>query len=278
MIKAVDPEKPDPPQTSAFPVDFLADLGAMLRFFSRIPMPELSKNDDPARPPDFSRQTRMISIAGFILALPSALILFVGPLTTAPAIVISILAATLMTALTGALHEDGLADVADGFFGATSTPRRLEIMKDSRIGTFAAMALIIAFTLQVTLLADLLKRHGGFGAALLFICAQTVSRFHMAALWRWLPSARPDGLAARFGSPTRSSLIVAGLSALVMVALACLVVPPLSLLSGVALSVICLMGFMRLAKKKIGGQTGDALGAVQQLTYLALLLGAACVA
>jgi len=118
----------------------LPDLAACLRFYSRLPVPRLHGEGDIHAAPDFRTAPRMLPLAGLILALPAALTLLaarglgLGPFLAAA------LALTVMVLVTGALHEDGLADLADGCGGATRE-RRLEIMRDSRLGSYGAIAL-----------------------------------------------------------------------------------------------------------------------------------------
>ena len=135
----------------------IADLAACLRFFSRVPVPTTNRLDDPSQLPAFSRAAWLVPVAGALLALPPALLLVLLGLTDLPPLAASLLAVALAMMLIGALHEDGLADVADGFFGASRRERRLEIMKDSRIGAFGTLALIVVVGLRTVLLATLVE-------------------------------------------------------------------------------------------------------------------------
>jgi adenosylcobinamide-GDP ribazoletransferase len=164
--------------------------------------------------------------------------------------------------LTGALHEDGLADCADGFGGGHTPARRLEIMRDSRLGTFGAAALMLALMAKVALLAEL-----GPGVAVAAAVGGAVSRVPMAWAPRLMPPARRDGLSAGVGPPPLWSAslalavglgIAAGLSGFGVLAIAVAV-------TGAAGAV----GWV--ARRCIGGQTGDVLGAMQVLGELAAL-------
>lgn len=251
----------------------VADTAACLRFFSRLPVPRCGPLDDPAAAPDFRTIARALPLAGAVLALGPALLWLILQATALPPFVSAGLVVAAGIALTGALHEDGLGDVADGFFGAATPERRLEIMKDSRIGAFAAIALCLSLILKVSLLAALPERFGVAGSLLAFIGMEAVSRTLVLWQWTWLPSARPDGLAARFGVPTTESAITGAMIAALLVLPLLLGVAFFSTLLAVILAFATAHMTGRLAHAKIGGATGDVLGAVQQLAALAFLVG-----
>ncbi len=174
------------------------------------------------------------------------------------------LALALGVVLTGGLHEDGLADCADGFWGGYDHARRLEILKDSRVGSYGVLAMIFAIGLRWGLLASLLPI-----APLALIAAAMLSRAPMAVLMALMPFARADGLAKHVGHPP---LVSAGLAVAIAIVggmiyaglwpglLAAVIVGVASVLVG------------SLARAKIGGQTGDVLGAAQVIGEIAALL------
>lgn len=255
----------------------MADLAACIRFFSRLPVPCVNRTDNPASLPDFSRAAWVIPLAGAVLALPGALVLLLAGASALPDMAVALLAVGAGIAVTGGLHEDGLADVADGFFGAGTAERRLEIMKDSRIGAFGTLALVLSVLLKAALLAALLDRHAALPAALLLICAEAGSRAVMAGVSCTLPPARPGGLASLCGTPSRrGAALAAALGAGAL--LAALAIVPLAAVAAAAmLALLSAAGLRRLALAKIGGHTGDVLGAAQQAAVLSILLGL-CVA
>lgn len=164
--------------------------------------------------------------------------------------------------LTGAMHEDGLADSADGLWGGWTKERRLEIMKDSRIGSYGVLALILSLLLRCSALTAL-------GPSLLpvLLAAALLSRAAMVGLMTELPNAREGGLSRSVGRPGRRTAwagtgIALGLS-LVIVGPAAL---PFALAAGLAG-----LGCAAIAQAKIGGQTGDILGASQQVCEIAIL-------
>lgn len=162
--------------------------------------------------------------------------------------------------LTGAMHEDGLADTADGLWGGQNIDRRLEIMKDSRIGTFGVLALIIAMGLRWMGLSQVTW------SAL--VTALVLSRSMMPPLMLALPTARSTGLSHSVGAPDIKS--VAG-AVLLGAACAILFSGGAGLFAFLVASIVT-AGVGALAKTKIGGQTGDILGATQIVSEISILL------
>ncbi|CTQ49909.1 adenosylcobinamide-GDP ribazoletransferase [Jannaschia donghaensis] len=168
-----------------------------------------------------------------------------------------------LIAMTGALHEDGLADMADGFWGGFTPERRLEIMRDSRIGAYGVIALVLSLTIRWSLIATAILLLN----PLAVVIAAVVSRAPMAVLMRWLPPARTDGLSRGSGVPPLSGVAIG-----VALAVAALVPAGMSgIVAGLTVIGVTL-GMGVLARRKIGGQTGDVLGATQQLSEIAVLV------
>jgi adenosylcobinamide-GDP ribazoletransferase len=171
--------------------------------------------------------------------------------------------------ITGCLHEDGLADIADGFGGGATRERKLEIMRDSRIGTYGVCALVLSFMLRVSALASLHDPALVFAA---LIAAHAAARAGLPAFMRWVPPARIDGISADAGAPPMASVsvaIVLGVAALGIC---------LGVMTGLIalITLACLHGLMAwLCRCQIQGQTGDVLGAVEQISEIAVLLIAA---
>jgi adenosylcobinamide-GDP ribazoletransferase len=166
--------------------------------------------------------------------------------------------------LTGGLHEDGLSDTADGLYGGWTRERRLEIMKDSRVGSYGVLALVLVTLARWAGLTALLV-FGGHWAAL--VATGALSRAPMALVMALLPNARGEGFSHATGRPSQPTALVAlglglALSAL-LVGWAALPMLVAALGVGVLLSISAL--------RRIGGQTGDILGATQQLAETACL-------
>jgi adenosylcobinamide-GDP ribazoletransferase len=184
----------------------------------------------------------------------------------APAALIA-LAAGL--ALTGALHEDGLADTADGFAGGSSREEKLAVMRDSRHGTFGVIALVLSLALRAAALGTIGEpMHAG----LALIAAHATSRGALPALMRILAPARADGLGAMAGRP---SLTVAIIAAVLGGAIALAVLGPRTGAIALTLTGGAVTLAAMLAHRQIDGYTGDVLGFFQQIGEIMMLLVAA---
>lgn len=200
-------------------------------------------------------------VIGAILACAATVSLWLGlgtPISAAIALATGVI-------ITGAMHEDGLADSADGLWGGWDPARRLEIMKDSHIGVYGVAALVLSFLIRWLALSELMAA-GLHWAAI--ITAAMISRACMTAVMAVLPNARDTGLSQSVGRPSqRTALLATAIGALACVALWGgwgLIVTAVVILS--------VLSCMAIAKAKIGGQTGDILGATQQITEIAVLL------
>ena len=177
--------------------------------------------------------------------------------------VVAALTLALGAMLTGGLHEDGLADSADGLFGGWTRARRLEIMKDSRIGSYGMLALLLVTLARWSALTTILGAEGHWPA---LIAAGAISRAPMALIMAVLPNARGTGLSHATGAPTLAVAgIGAGLAALIGLAAGGTVLAMLALTAATSAALAL------SAQRRIGGQTGDILGASQQLADAACL-------
>lgn len=187
-----------------------------------------------------------------------------------PPLASALLALAATMAMTGALHEDGLADTADGLGGGRTREQKLEIMKDSRIGSYGVLALIVGVGLRATALAAQIQdtRLHLLGA---LVAAHAGSRALLPLLMRALPPVRPGGLAASVGVPSSLSSIAALVlgTAAVFWGLG----DRLGLIGFVA-AALGMVAVGALARRQIGGYTGDVLGAAQQVGEIILLLAA----
>lgn len=180
------------------------------------------------------------------------------------------LALGAMAIVTGAMHDDGLADCADGFWGGHEPDRRLEIMKDSHIGTYGVLALILAILVQWQALAALFEK--GHVVAPLVVAAM-LSRVPMVALMHFMDPARPNGLSGGYGRPPSDTMYLAGLCALIpSVLFAGFSVVPVVVAVGATSGMVGL-----IAGAKINGQTGDVLGASQKISEIVVYLALAAI-
>ncbi len=190
-------------------------------------------------------------------------ILGLGP---GPAALLAVLAGLC---LTGALHEDGLADTADGFFGGGDRARRLAVMRDPRHGTYGVLALVLSVGLRVAALA---QTGEAVYAGLALIAAHAASRALLPAAMRALPPARDDGLGADAGRPgTLSMLAAAAIGAAIALAALGPLLGALALAAAAAAVLVAAM----MSSRRIGGATGDVMGALQQIAEIVILLAAA---
>ncbi len=235
-------------------IDLLAALGLLTRF------PVIVDSDRAmARGAASAWAYPLVGvIIGVILAAATALMLWVG----LPSGVVAGLVLALSVILTGAMHEDGLADAADGLWGGWTPARRLEIMKDSHIGVYGVCAIALSLLLRFLALAGIVS----LGAYwVVFIAVGALSRSAMVVLMATLPNARDGGLSKSVGRPPTATAWIA-----VVIALVVTVVSGYPLLIIVAGLTALACGL--IARSKIGGQTGDILGATQQVTEIATLI------
>ena len=237
------------------------DLAAALRLLTRLPVPGHLPVD-----PDRSRAGRAYPLVGLLIGSVGAAAFALAGVLGLPAVPCALLALAATIAVSGALHEDGLADVADGFGGGGDRDRKLAIMRDSRIGTYGVLALLLSAGLRVAALAAL-GALAPVAAALPAVHA--LARALLPAVMLGLPLARRDGLAAATGKPRAQDAFAAlglGIGAVWLlwglgIAL---------LLFAVAAAVAA--GLSWLARRQVGGYTGDVLGAVEQAVETVLLL------
>jgi adenosylcobinamide-GDP ribazoletransferase len=250
------------------------DLAHCVRFYSRLPVPALPWEQDAHAPPSFPRLLRMIPVAGLVLGLlPAAVLGLALGLNLGPWLAATLsVAAVVLT--TGALHEDGLADTADSI-GGTTREKRLEIMRDSRIGAFGASALFLSLALRIGALAALASRIDDGAVVAAILITASLSRTAGLMPLVFLAPARRDGMSQAVGQPARSTFWrVAGIAVVVAVVLGALGgLPAAGIALMLALSGLAGLALTRFAKRHLGGQTGDIAGAAQQAAEIAALIG-----
>ncbi|HCX79981.1 MAG: adenosylcobinamide-GDP ribazoletransferase [Curvibacter sp. RIFCSPHIGHO2_12_FULL_63_18] len=230
-------------------------------------------------------------LVGGVVALASWLLLALLPASPFAPLVAAVLGTVLSVLITGAFHEDGLADVADGLGGTQNRERALEIMKDSRVGAFGAIAVVLALLAKVGLLALLGSLHGAVLCVALFT-GHVVSRFWPLLTIRLLPhvgdvagsKSKPLADQISLGSLWVAVLWSFSALALVLIAQAATIliafgwtVPTLLvwLAAGTCASGLAWLGMLRWFARRLQGFTGDCLGATQQVCELAFYLGLA---
>lgn len=247
--------------------DHAVDTARAVAFLSRIPMPQsLFKGYDGS----LGRLVRAFPFAGLVIGLVPALafLLLLG-LRTDP-LMAALIALAVQTLVTGALHEDGLADTADGIGGGKSREQSLIIMKDSRIGTYGAVALILSFAIRAAALAAIARHSSPLTAALAIPAVAVLSRGAIVWHWQRLAPAKSDGIAASAGRPDEAAMQFALASAGLIAAL--LIWPAFGLqplVASLLATGIAALAFTAFIRRKLAGHTGDTLGATQQICEIA---------
>lgn len=245
--------------------DIVDDLRMAAAFVTILPL----GSSKPAADGAIARATWALPVAGLLVGCVGALVYKVTSRFGLTPNLAALLALATTSLITGALHEDGLADTADGLGGGRTRERKLEIIRDSRIGTYGVCALILSFGLRWSALAAIANP---WAVALALCAAHAAARAGVPAFMSLVPPARPDGLAARAGAPAGRSVAIA--FAIGTFALALALGPAKALVGLVLLSLAGLI-LARLAIRQIGGQTGDILGAFEQVGEILILLVAA---
>ena len=239
-----------------------SDTRACLSFFTRLPVA-------PSENLDLRIGSAAFPLVGLIVGALAAVALWLGSAAALSPLVSAAFAVATLVGLCGGLHEDGLADTADGLGGRT-LEARLAIMRDSRIGTFGVLALSLTLLIRVASLAHLATQPGLASGAV--VATASISR--VLAMWHWssLPPARYVGLARQAGSPDRLALAIATFLGGVVLTAALLVFGRAAAL-GFALAIGGVWLLSRLCRAAIRGHTGDTIGAAQQVAETLLLAG-----
>jgi adenosylcobinamide-GDP ribazoletransferase len=241
--------------------DWIDDIGLAIGLLTRVPMPHLVSTT----PDGLARAQRAFPLVGALVGLVVGLVdrclLGVG----IPALAAAALALGASAALTGALHEDGLADVGDGFGGGGDRAAKLSIMRDSRLGTYGAIVLLVGFAARLSALASLPV------AAIVpaLVVAHALARAAIPVLAANMPFARDDGLGKSAGRPDMASAVTA---VVIGVVLALLCLPAKAALLAVVVTIAGAAAMVALAWRQIGGVTGDVFGAAEQVVETVVLV------
>jgi adenosylcobinamide-GDP ribazoletransferase len=246
---------------------WIGDLASMLGLITILPI------GDGAPP---RRAVRALPLAGAVTGAAGGAVLAGALMIGLSPLVAAVLATAFLVALGGGLHEDGLADTADGFGGGADRTGKLAIMRDSMIGSYGAIALIMALMARVVLTAEIAGNTGAAAAGAALVAAGALSRGAITVVLCRLGPARDDGLGRAFAMPGATVMRQAAGAALLLAAAALAL--PIGLaglaaaLAGAAFATFLIAG---LAMRQIGGQTGDVCGAVQQGAEISALVGLA---
>ena len=236
---------------------------AAVQFLTRVPV-------RTTRPPDLSAAVVWFPVVGALVGAAVGVVAAVlGEIVPMPvAASVAVLAGVM---LTGAIHEDGLADTADAIWGGWTRERRLEILKDPRHGTYGVAALAGSIVLRVVAVGAL----GGSAAIAGLVSAHTLGRGAAVATMGWTPLARPDGLGADYTSAVSHARAAAGGAVAVGIAAVAAGwwVGPLAVAAIVPAVIVVVLG-----RRALGGITGDVLGAVEQCVECAVLVAVTALA
>ncbi len=242
-----------------------------LRFMTIVPVP----SSDAATAPDWlSHCVKYFPAVGIGIGAASAVVLLLAGAIWGP-VIAALFAVAASIAVTGALHEDGLADTADGFGGGWSAEKRLAIMKDSRIGAYGTLALVFGVALRVTALAEMPLWSG----AAAMVAAHAAARITPALVMNALPYAG-DTAAMKVSytdAPVSANDIRFALIVVVRASVPFAFVSILSVISGLLLGAVLSTAIALWARRLIGGYTGDVLGAIEQMFEIGFVLGVAAI-
>src|SRR5271169_1347028 len=239
--------------------DWLDDVLAAAAFLTIVPVPH---REPPA---NLARAYRVFPLLGAAIGAAVGTVYLVLLWVGLPAIAAAALALGAGALLTGALHEDGLADLADGFGGGKDKIAKLDVMRDSRLGTYGALALLTSFVAKIGALSALPRSE----VLVAMIATHALARAPLAVLAAAMPYARADGLAASAGRPDS---LIALTACVVAVVIAVVALPATTAMIAAFVAAGAAVTLATLARQQIGGQTGDVLGAVEQVCEVAVLL------
>jgi adenosylcobinamide-GDP ribazoletransferase len=241
-----------------------ADVKTAILFCTRLPLP----HSTPITSGDVARASWAFPVAGALVGGAGALTYTIASAIRLPSALAAGLALGATLLATGCLHEDGLADMADGLGGGRDRARKLEIMRDPRLGTYGACALMVSLLLRWTALAGMV---GPAAVASALIATHVSARALLPGFMRFVPPARFDGLSAQAGQPTLRSAISAVLLGVLVTAAA---LGLAAAIVGLVVAICTGLIMAWLAMRQIGGQTGDVLGALEQIIEIVILLTA----
>jgi len=259
-------EAPDKRETVERPFQPVAELLASLSFLTRMPIPFART----APPVPLAQAMRQFGVAGGMIGAVVGLVLKSLGLLHLPVVMTASFAVAFGLFFTGALHDDGLADTADGLAGGKTREQRLEIMRDSRIGTYGAAALCLSLVCRVGAYIGLLNFPYGQAILILVACGAFSRAMVVDMMWATRP-ARADGLAVSSGRPTRNTALFAIISAAALSLWAGMPIAPMAGVEAIAVALVVTAVMRWLCTRMIGGQTGDICGATQVLCELGML-------
>jgi len=241
------------------------DVRGSLMFLTRLPV--------GGPPLVMPRALRAFPFAGGLIGLLGALVLTGALEIGFSPLIGAILTLAAMAAVTGALHEDGLADTADGFGGGTDKEQKLKIMRESQIGTYGTITLVFTVGLRIAVVAELTATLAPLALGSALVAAGAAGRVAPVVVLMLLPAARPEGLGVSTGRPQTGVFLAAISAGAVLLLPVFATISIISLIVAVILSFVVTMAICELSRRQIGGQTGDVAGAAAILAETGFLTG-----
>ena len=242
-------------------ISWFQEIAVAGAFLTRLPFRIAS----PVKVSDLGSAVHMFPVIGLIAGSLGAAAFWIAAQIGLNSIASGGIGLAAVVWITGALHEDGLADFFDGI-SACDRDRRLEIMRDSSVGAFGVLALIFSIVFKVSILAELLRDDTAFSA---LIAAVAISRGMMPLLMYFMKPARADGLGIEAGRPSGKAV---GMAVIISGLISGILFDGWSAILILFSAAIAVMGLGLLAQRRLGGYTGDVLGAAQQFAEIAVLL------
>lgn len=238
--------------------DWVRDFWLALGFFTRLPVKSVTGS--------LGEAARAFPLAGLVVGLIGALVYFVAMEIGLSGLLAALLAVAATGIVTGALHEDGWADVCDALGARGGVEKRLEILRDSRLGSYGGLALIFSTSIKVAAIANLGAPELVAGA---MVASHTLARGVLPLVMARMTLARSNGLAVDAGRPSQAA---ANWSLTIALLIAVVAVAPIAALVALLAALAATWLVAKLAQKKFGGYTGDVLGAVEQVAEMAILI------
>ncbi len=244
------------------------DIAAAFLLLSRIPVKYQFAKDSP---PDFNSSLWAFPLVGLVIGTFGGIMLTFASFLGLPLLVCGGLSVSVMAMATGAMHEDGLADTADGFGGGRDVDDKMRIMHDSHIGSYGVLALCISTIIRISLFASIAGLDLSNLALIGLVAAiAAAARWQILIALRAFPIAADAKLAKVTGQPSMIAIFAAAF--LWVVPLAYFVVPIAAVIAGIATLLVCL-GLGRIAMRQINGISGDVMGAMIILGEIMLAAG-----
>lgn len=261
MTESSDPTAPEKPSAQASGgvlATWQRDFWLCLGFFTRLPVKALDGS--------LSDSVRAFPLAGLVVGLIGALVYYLALEIGLSTLLAALLAVAATGIVTGALHEDGWADVCDALGARGDLARRLEVLRDSRMGSYGGLALIFATGIKVAALAALAAPELVAGA---LVAAHSLARGVLPLVMSRMDLARSNGLAVQAGRPgIHAAHWSVGLALLIAV----IAIAPVAALVALLAALAATWLVAKLAQRMFGGYTGDVLGAVEQVAEMAILI------